>query len=106
MRRASARPGNTRSLIASLSFRRARTVGRFKQLQPQSLPRWQCGLDSDLTARAARGDRVAAQLAAIAHSRLWHKTAVLCVPTNVCSWGKSGRAADITAKTDFDPKLT
>ena len=24
------------------------------------------------------------------------------MPTNVCSWGKSGRAADITAKTDFD----
>jgi hypothetical protein len=31
------------------------------------------------------------------------QTDVLCVPTNVCSWGKSGRAADITAKTDFDP---
>jgi len=40
---------------------------------------------------------------AIAHDRLWHETDVLCVPTNVCSWGKSGRAADITAKTDFDP---
>jgi len=32
----------------------------------------------------------------------WHETAVLCVPANVCSWGKSGRAADITAMTDFD----
>jgi len=30
---------------------------------------------------------------------LWHETDVLCVPTNV----KSGHAADITAKTDFDP---
>src|SRR5215468_3046766 len=58
MRRAFARPGNTRSLIASLSFRRARTVGRFKQLQPQSLPRWQCGLNSDLIAPRRRGDRV------------------------------------------------
>jgi hypothetical protein len=28
------------------------------------------------------------------------------VPTNVCSWGKSGRAANITAKTGFDPELT
>jgi len=25
------------------------------------------------------------------------------VPANVCSWGKSGHAADITAMTDFDP---
>jgi hypothetical protein len=30
-----------------------------------------------------------------------HETDVLCVPTNVRSWGKSGRAADITAMTDF-----
>jgi hypothetical protein len=28
------------------------------------------------------------------------------VPTNVCSWWKSGRAADITAMTDFDPTRT
>jgi putative ABC transport system substrate-binding protein len=28
------------------------------------------------------------------------------VPANVCSWWKSGHAADITAKTDFDPKQT
>ena len=34
---------------------------------------------------------------------LWHETAGLIVPTNVCSWWKSGRAADITAQTDFDP---
>ena len=33
----------------------------------------------------------------------WHETAVQSVPANVCSWGKSGHAADITAKTDFDP---
>src|SRR5262249_40279759 len=33
-----------------------------------------------------------------------HETAVLCVPANVCSWGESGRAADITAKTDFEPQ--
>jgi hypothetical protein len=25
------------------------------------------------------------------------------VPANVCSWGKSGRAADITAMTGVDP---
>src|SRR5262245_43344590 len=31
------------------------------------------------------------------------RPAVLCVPTNVCSWWKSGHAADITAMTDFDP---
>src|SRR6476660_10282663 len=31
-------------------------------------------------------------------------TAVLCVRANVCSWGKSGRAADITAMTDLNPK--
>src|SRR5215472_10098218 len=29
------------------------------------------------------------------------ETAVLCVPANVCSGAKSGRAADITAMTDF-----
>jgi hypothetical protein len=39
-------------------------------------------------------------------SRFWRETAVLCVPANVCSWGKSGRAADITAKTGFDPEPT
>jgi hypothetical protein len=38
-----------------------------------------------------------------ANDRSWHETAALCVPTNVCSWGKSGRAADITAMTEFDP---
>jgi hypothetical protein len=38
--------------------------------------------------------------------RIWHETDVLCVPTNVCSWGKSGRAADITAMTEVDPKPT
>jgi len=26
------------------------------------------------------------------------------VPANVCSWGKSGRAQDITAMTDFEPQ--
>ena len=52
--------------------------------------------------RRRRGDR----LAATAHSRLWHSTDVLCVPTNVCSWWKSGRAADITSKTGFVPQRT
>jgi ABC-type transporter Mla subunit MlaD len=33
-----------------------------------------------------------------------HETDVLCVPKNVCSWWKSGHAADITARTGFDPK--
>jgi hypothetical protein len=51
----------------------------------------------------AEGDRIESRVAAIAHGRYWHETDVLCVPTNVCCWGKSGRAADITAKTDFDP---
>jgi hypothetical protein len=41
--------------------------------------------------------------AASAHGSLWHETDILCVPTNVCSGWKSGHAADITAKTDFDP---
>jgi hypothetical protein len=41
-----------------------------------------------------------------AGASLWHETAVLRVPTNVCSWWKSGHAADITAKTDFDPQPT
>jgi len=31
---------------------------------------------------------------------------LLGVPANVCSWEKSGRAADITAMTDFDPSAT
>jgi hypothetical protein len=44
--------------------------------------------------------------AAPAQDRLWHETAVLCVPANVCLWGKSGRAADVTAMTDFDPDRT
>ena len=35
----------------------------------------------------------------------WHEAAVLCVPANDCSCGKSGRAADITAMTDFDPTV-
>src|SRR5215510_11437122 len=51
-----------------------------------------------------QGDRIGVGLAAIVHSRLWHEPAVLCVPANVCSWGKSGCAADITAMTDFEPK--
>jgi hypothetical protein len=29
------------------------------------------------------------RVAAIAHVGLWHSTDVLCVPTNVCSWGKA-----------------
>ena len=33
----------------------------------------------------------------------WHETDVLCVPTNVCSWGESGRAAYIAAMTESDP---
>src|SRR5262245_19755372 len=35
-----------------------------------------------------------------------HEAAVLWVPANVCSWGKSGRAADIIAMTEFDPTAT
>src|SRR5690242_8966069 len=38
----------------------------------------------------------------LGHVSFWHETAVLCVPANVCSWGESGRAADITAMTDSD----
>src|SRR5262249_27951430 len=48
-------------------------------------------------------DRIAVPFVASAHGRSWHETAVLCVPANVCSWGKSGRAADITAMTNFEP---
>ena len=33
-----------------------------------------------------------------ARVRSWHETAVVCVPTNVCSWWKSGHEADITAR--------
>src|SRR5262249_57564623 len=44
------------------------------------------------------------RFAAIAHGRHWHETDDLWVRTNVCSWWKSGHAAGITAKTDFDPK--
>jgi|SRR4029077_7171672 hypothetical protein len=36
----------------------------------------------------------------------WHETAFLWVPANVCCWGKSGRAADITAMTGVDPEPT
>jgi hypothetical protein len=39
-----------------------------------------------------------------AHSRFWHETDIPCEPTNVCSWGKSGRAADITTMTEVDPE--
>jgi len=46
------------------------------------------------------------QFAAPRYVASWHETDVLCVPTNVCSWWKSGHAADITAKTDFDPQRT
>jgi len=53
-----------------------------------------------------RGDRINLVFAASAHGRFWHETDVLCVPTNFCSWWKSGHAADITVKTDFDPKAT
>jgi hypothetical protein len=31
---------------------------------------------------------------------------VPCLPANVCSWGNSGRAADIAAMTGFDPTET
>jgi cupin superfamily acireductone dioxygenase involved in methionine salvage len=40
------------------------------------------------------------------NGRCWHETDVLCVPTNVCSWWKSGHAADIAAMTDFDAQPT
>ena len=48
VRKAFVRPGNTRSLIASLSFQKARTNGRFKKQPRQSQPQWQCGPNSDL----------------------------------------------------------
>src|SRR5262245_3367417 len=51
MRRAFAPPGNTRSLVASLSSRRARTNGQFKKSQPQLQSQWQYGPNSDLFAR-------------------------------------------------------
>jgi len=38
------------------------------------------------------------------HISTLHETAVLRVPANVCFWWKSGRAADITAMTDFEPE--
>src|SRR5262249_42747568 len=37
------------------------------------------------------GDRINGRLCCDAYVRFWHETAVLCVPANVCSWGKSGR---------------
>jgi hypothetical protein len=49
-----------------------------------------------ITSRSANGG----------NDRCWHETAVLGVPANVCSWGKSGRAADIAAMTESDPELT
>jgi hypothetical protein len=53
-----------------------------------------------------RADRASVQLVCLrCMSPVWHETAVLCVRTNVCSWGKSGRAADTTAKTGFDPNV-
>src|SRR5262249_30150777 len=38
------------------------------------------------------------QFAAPRYVASWHETDVLCVPTNVCSWWKSGHEADITAR--------
>jgi hypothetical protein len=71
------------------------------------------GPRSDRARHAARarrrGDRMrycAGVFAAMHESVLGHETDVLCVPTNVCSWWKSGHAADITAKTDFDALRT
>ena len=65
-----------------------------------------CKNKPSLSAELARDRRRGDRLAATAHSRLWHSTDVLCVPTNVCSWWKSGRAADITSKTGFVPQRT
>src|SRR5262249_439958 len=48
-----------------------------------------------------RVDRIRSCLAAIAHSRFWDETDVLRVPTNVCSWWKSGRATGIASITDL-----
>jgi putative ABC transport system substrate-binding protein len=42
-----------------------------------------------------RGDRIVAFFAAMHLVRTWHETDVLCVPTNVCSWWKSGHAAGL-----------
>jgi hypothetical protein len=48
MQWAFARRGNTRSLVASLSFQRAKTNGQFEKSQPGLQPKWQCGPNSDL----------------------------------------------------------
>jgi len=54
-----------------------------------------------------RADRASVQLVCLrCMSPVWHETAALCVLTNVCSWWKSGHAADTTAKTGFDPSAT
>jgi len=67
MRRASAPPGNTRSLIASLSSRRARTNGQFKKSQPQLQSQWQYGPNSDLFAR----DETKTIMSIERQSKLW-----------------------------------
>jgi hypothetical protein len=67
MRRAFARPGNTRSLVASLSSRRAKTDGQFKQSQPQLQSQWQYGPNSDLFAR----DETKTIMSIERQSKLW-----------------------------------
>jgi hypothetical protein len=44
-------------------------------------------------------------LAAIAHGRLWHIRDIASSRVDFRFRGKSGRAADITGTTEFDPLL-
>jgi hypothetical protein len=64
-------------------------------------------LRSIFGAIADEPDRASVQLVCLrGMGPVWHETAALCVRTNVCSWWKSGQAADTTAKTGFDPSAT
>src|SRR6516164_11686047 len=67
MRWAFAPPGNTRSLVASLSSRRVRTNGQFKKSQPQLRSQWQYGPNSDLFAR----DEMKTIMSIERQSKLW-----------------------------------
>jgi len=46
-----------------------------------------------------------ALFAALHLVRNWHEKDVPGVPTNVCSWWKSGHAADITPMAEVDPSI-
>src|SRR5260370_25551049 len=67
-------------------------------------------LDPEIAARAAQlfdrlrqGDRIRGCLAATAHDRFWHECDIARSQMDVRFRGKSGRAADITRMTEFDP---